>query len=314
MSETGISGVTASAVALLEEPSADIEVEGSPGRHSEARYNFVDDRFFEVFGARVLAGREFDAGDFGPGRTPVIVNRTFAREIFAEGTALGRRIRYRGTEPNRQTAPPPVWHEIVGVVEDFPISSDDPTMFHPMTNPLYPLSLTIRAPSGIGPAAERLRAVTSRLDSQLRVGRLESLDDMYWQRRSFDHMFGLMLGAVLLIVLLFSMAGIYTLMAFIVAQRWREIGVRTALGAQPRRLQMGIFGRAAIPLLIGAMAGCGLALRLQSFLPIVEAGGRSIPGSVAASAALMIVVGLLAVAGPARRAVRIDPSEALRIN
>ena len=110
------------------------------------------------------------------------------------------------------------------------------------------------------------------------------------------------------------MAGIYTLMAFIVAQRWREIGVRTALGAQPRQLLIGIFGRAAVPLLIGAMAGCVLALLLQSSLPIAEAGGRSIPGIVPASAALMIVVGLLAVAGPARRAIRIDPTEALRVS
>ena len=187
-------------------------------------------------------------------------------------------------------------------------------MFHPMTSAPHPVSLTIRAPSGIGPAAGRLRAVASGLDSQLRVRHLESLDEMYWQRRSFDHMFGFMLGAVMLIVLLFSMAGIYTLMAFIVAQRWREIGVRAALGAQPRQLLIGIFGRAAVPLLIGAMAGCALALLLQSSLPIAEAGGRSIPGIVPASAALMIVIGLLAVAGPARRAIRIDPTEALRVS
>jgi ABC-type antimicrobial peptide transport system permease subunit len=116
------------------------------------------------------------------------------------------------------------------------------------------------------------------------------------------------------IVLLFSMAGMYTLMAFIVAQRWREIGVRAALGAQPRQLLFGIFGRAAVPLLIGAMVGCALALRLQSALPIIEAGGRSIPGIVPVSAAMMIVVGLLAVAGPARRAIRINPTDALRIS
>ena len=99
-------------------------------------------------------------------------------------------------------------------------------------------------------------------------------------------------------------------MPLIVAQRWREIGVRTALGAQPQRLLIGIFGRAAVPLLIGAMAGCALALLLQSSLPIAEVGGRSIQGIVPASAALMIVIGLLAVAGPARRAIRIDPTEA----
>jgi predicted permease len=313
-SEAGISGVTMSAVALMDEPDADIEVEGSEAQEAEARFNSVDEKFFEVLGVRFLAGRSFDAGDFGPGHTPVIVNRSFATELMGGLNVLGRRVRYR----DRPAPPKPATagaggHEIVGVVEDFPRGNDDPTMFHPMTGALHPVSLTIRAPSGIGPAAGRLREVVSRLDAQLRVGDLESLDERYWQQRSFDHMFGFMLGAVALIVLVFSMAGIYTLMAFIVAQRWREIGVRSALGAQPRRLLIGIFGRAAVPLIIGAIAGCAIALRLHSSLPIAEAGGRSIPGIVPASAALMIVVGLLAVAGPARRALRIDPIEALRV-
>ena len=314
-SGAGISGVTVSAVALYDEPAAEIEVEGSAAQDAEARFNSVDDKFFDVFGVRFLAGRSFDSGDFGPGRTPVIVNQSFATEVMGGLNVLGRRVRYR----DRPASPKPATageggHEIVGVVEDFPSGNDDPTMFHPMTGALRQVSLTIRAPSGIGPAAGRLRVVVSGLDPQLRVGGLESLDEMYWQGRSFDHMFGFMLGAVTLIVLLFSMAGMYTLMAFIVAQRWREIGVRAALGAQPRRLLLGIFGRAAVPLLIGAMVGCAIALRLLSTLPIAEAGGRSIPGIVPASAALMILVGLLAVAGPARRAIRIDPAEALRVN
>ena len=314
-SEAGVSGVTVSAVAVFDEPNAEIEVEGSEGHDAEARFNSVDEKFFEVFGARFLAGRSFDASDFGPGRTPVVVNRSFATEVMGGLNVLGRRVRYR----DRPASPKPATageggHEIVGVIEDFPRGNDDPTMFHPMTGALHPVSLTIRAPSGVGLPARRLREVASALDPQLRVARLRSLDEMYWERRSFDHMFGFMLGAVTVIVLLFSMAGIYTLMAFIVAQRWREIGVRTALGASPRRLLIGIFGRAAVPLLIGATAGCALALRLQSSLPIAEAGGRSIPGIVAASAALMIVVGLLAVAGPARRAIRIDPTEALRVS
>ena len=315
-SESGISGVTASAVALFDEPDAGIEVEGSEGRDdTEARFNSVDEKFFEVYGARFLAGRSFDARDFGPGRTPVIVNRSFATEVMGGLNVLGRRVRYR----DRPASPKPATageggHEIVGVVEDFPGNNDGPMMFHPMSVASHPVTLTIRAPSGIGPAARRLREVASGLDPQLRVGRLRSLNEMYWQQRSFDHMFGFMLGAVTTIVLLFSMAGIYTLMAFIVAQRWREIGVRTALGAQPRQLLIGIFGRAAVPLLIGAMAGCILAFLLQSSVPIAEVGGRSIPGIVPASAALMIVVGLLAVAGPARRAIRVDPTEALRVS
>ena len=97
-SEAGISGVTVSAVRLLEEPSADIEVEGSEVQDAEAQFNSVDDKFFDVFGVRFLAGRSFDASDFGPGRTPVIVNRSFVTEVLGESNALGRRIRYRDRE------------------------------------------------------------------------------------------------------------------------------------------------------------------------------------------------------------------------
>ncbi len=169
-SGAGISGVTVSAVALFEEPGAEIEVEGSEAQDAEARFNSVDDKFFEVFGVRFLAGRSFDASDFGPGRTPVIVNRSFAMEVMGGLNVLGRRVRYR----DRPASPKPATageggHEIVGVVEDFPRSNDDPTMFHPMSRAPHPVSLTIRAPSAIGPAAGRLREVASGLDPQLRV-------------------------------------------------------------------------------------------------------------------------------------------------
>jgi ABC-type antimicrobial peptide transport system permease subunit len=182
-----------------------------------------------------------------------------------------------------------------------------------MTKAAHPLRLTIHAPAGVGPAAERLTAVVSGLDSQLRVGRPRSFGEIYGPHRFGDHTFGIMLSAAVVIVLLFSMAGIYTLTTFIVTQRRREIGVRSALGAPPRRLLAGIFGRAAVPLLIGAVAGCGVAIGLLSWLPIAEAGGVRIPGVVPGSAGLMIVIGLVAVAGPARRAIHIDPTEALRV-
>jgi putative ABC transport system permease protein len=327
--DAGISGVTVSASVLLQEPVADIEVEGREGSDDRARFNSVDERFFEVFGARLLAGRSFDAGDFGPGRRPVIVNRSFATGVVEDVNVLGRRVRYR----DRPASPKPVtagegtaqpvhrsaqreggWHEIVGVVDDFPANNDRPTIFHPMTTPAHPLRVTIHASSGVGPAAVRLRAVAAALDSQLRVERLRSFAEIYEPHRWGDHTFAVMVSAVLLIVLLLSMAGIYALMTFIVAQRWREIGVRLALGAPPRRLLVGIFGRAAVPLMIGAAVGCAMAIGLQSSLPIAEAGGERIPGIVPASAASMIVIGLLAVAGPARRAIRIDPTEALRLN
>jgi predicted permease len=312
----GISGVAVSASILMEEPEVDIEVEGLGPADPEAKFNVVDDAFFKVLGFRFLAGRSFETGDFAPGRRPVIVNRSFVAEIVDGGNALGRRVRYRETPDTRGAAPPPPgWHEIVGVVEDLPGDNDGPVIFHPMTAPTHPVSLTVRRGStGLGPAVDRLRAVVAGLDSRLKVERLRSFEDIYEENQSDDRTFATALGVIVLVVLLFSMAGMYTLMTFVVSQRWREIGVRTALGAQPRRLLVGIFGRAAVPLMIGAVVGCAAGIRLESWLPIAAAGGRIIPGIVPVSAALMILIGLLAVAGPARRAIRIDPTEALRVN
>ena len=161
-SEGGISGVTVSAALLMEEPAADIEVEGIEAQDVQARFNSVDDKFFEVFGVRFLAGRSFDASDFGPGRTLVIVNRSFATEVIGAPRRLGRRVRYRdkpacSAKPLSAGAAEGGGHEIVGVVEDFLGNNDGPTMFHPMTRAPHPVSLTIRAPSGIGLAADRLR-------------------------------------------------------------------------------------------------------------------------------------------------------------
>lgn len=160
--------------------------------------------------------------------------------------------------------------------------------------------------------SSELREIAVAVDSTLRVGRVRSLGDIYRQRRSPIMMFGLVLVLVMAIVLLFTIADNYTLMAFTVAQRWREVGLRSTLGAQQRVLVMDIFGRALVPLVAGAVVGGLVAWLIDSKVELTQVGGRSIPGIVPACAALVIVVGLLGVIGPARRALRIDPAVALR--
>jgi putative ABC transport system permease protein len=310
--EPGVSGVTMSESLLMGEPFSDIEIDGTAESGAQARFNSVDENYFEVFDARFVAGRRFEARDFSAATTSVIVNRSFVRELVGENV-LGRRFRYVNERETRRSVAASTWYEVVGVVDDFPGSDDGPVIYHPMTASDHLVSVTIRTSSSMSAAAESLRTLSA-LDTNLRVGRIQSLEESYWNRRSLDHIVGSLLATVMLIALLFSMAGIYTLMAFIVARRWREIGLRSALGAQPSRLVVGIFGRAAVPLIIGAIVGCALALFIESSLPIEEAGGQRLPGAVLVSAALMTIGGLLAVVGPARRAVRIDPTEALRVN
>ena len=315
--EAAVSGVTLSADPLMEESGAKVEVELG-GRRATGRVavNRVDPAFFDVFGARVRMGRTFDATDFGAGQSQaIVVTRTLATEITGTENVLGRRVRYVTRQDAKVSPEPERWYEIVGVVEDFPSDYDQATVYHPLQpGPVRQLAVTLRVRPDAALAATRLREVTRAFDADFRIARLRSLGEIYRQRGSVGSTLAFMLGSLMLIVVFFALAGMYTLVAFIVAQRWREIGVRCALGASPGRLVTEIFGRSLVPLVIGASVGCLLALLIDSSIQVEDVGGLSIPGVVPASATVMILVGVLALAGPARRAIRINPIEALRVN
>ena len=134
-----------------------------------------------------------------------------------------------------------------------------------------------------------------------------------------DHRFGDNLGAITIAavtgsVLLLSAAGLYALMAFTVAQRRREIGIRSALGAQPGHLAAAVFRRVVWQIGAGSALGLLSAYLAGRYVPIGQIGGLAIPGILPCAAAVMLLVGLLASLGPVRRGLRIDPTEALRSN
>jgi ABC-type antimicrobial peptide transport system permease subunit len=117
--------------------------------------------------------------------------------------------------------------------------------------------------------------------------------------------------AVTVSVLLLSAAGIYAIVSFTVARRWREIGIRVVLGADARRVLMGIFGRASAQIGTGVAAGLTIAAIVEFVTAGGNLGGRGLilfPAVVA----VMFAVGLLAAAGPARRGLAVQPTEALR--
>jgi ABC-type antimicrobial peptide transport system permease subunit len=160
--------------------------------------------------------------------------------------------------------------------------------------------------------AGKLREIAAKVDPALRVERFRFLDGVLGQQEANNSMVAYALAVVMGIVVLFSVAGIYTLMAFTVSQRRREIGIRSALGAQPSRLILGIFRSALGPVVTGAALGGLAAILLDFYLPIDQTGGRNVPGILPGAVAFMILVGLLALAGPAHRALNVDPTEALR--
>jgi ABC-type lipoprotein release transport system permease subunit len=160
------------------------------------------------------------------------------------------------------------------------------------------------------PFSSRLRDLTSALDPTLRL-RIVTFSEM--KRRGVVALRLMLLGASLLAVtvLLLSAAGIYAMMSFTVSQRRKEIGIRAALGADARQLLGSIFTKAALQLASGVAVGIVLALlidRASDGEMLGLLGLRLLP----LTALVMVVVGLFATIGPARRSLRIEPTEALR--
>jgi len=302
--------------------SARVAIENAPAGSTVTRQvqpSTVDLNFFRTFDVGVLAGRPFRAGDRGEGAADVVlVNRAFADRLLGSVDALGRRIRYvpdtprDSSEPGRER-----WYEIIGVVEDIdanPFGQDlvVPRVYHPMRNVEGNRArLAVRiAGREHRVLARRLPAIAAALDPTLQIN-VVPLEQVYRLQRLALTTAALALGVALLSVTLLSAAGIYALMSFTVAQRRREIAIRTALGAQPRRLLGGIFGQALRQIALGMALGVGAALLLDAAADGEALGGRG--GLLLSVTALVLtVVGLFAALGPARRGLRIEPSEALK--
>jgi putative ABC transport system permease protein len=284
----------------------------------EVRFLQVDPRLFEVFGVPVLAGRSLHAADLAGTTTAVVANRSFVEQVLGGGAAVGRRFRYTRTETD--ALPGGVkeggWYQVVGVVNDFPAKKTVtgrglPVLYHPVApGRLNPVSLVVRM-RGVTPEAfaGRLREITTAVDPALRLSRVQPLAQLHRQKMRTEGLATMAVVVVTLSVLLLAGSGIHALMSFSVVQRRREIGIRTALGGQPRRILESVFARALRQLSLGAVIGCVLGGALmwgQGFTAGLSAA------VLLALAAIVLSVGLLAALGPARRGLRIEPTEALR--
>ena len=159
-------------------------------------------------------------------------------------------------------------------------------------------------------SSRRLHETAADLDRTLRLGQVLPLDEVLGQSQTGMRLGGLALGLIALSVLLLSAAGVYALMSFVVVQRTHEIGIRAALGAQPRLIVASILSRAVRQLALGVGAGVIVGALLLVGGGIMEGPGAAL--MLLGVSMLMTVVGLIATIGPARRSFRIQPTEALR--
>ena len=292
-----------------------IEVDGEPAgtpasgaRHRAGSASVTMD-YFEVLGAGVLSGRLFSAADLTSAQPVVIVNRSFVQQVFEGRSPTGRRLRY-ASAPDERPGP---WYEIVGTVEDLGMVADPSEragFYHPMAlGGVSPVHMAVHVRGTPQSFAPRLHALAAGVDPTLRLYDLLPLDKVgssLWLE--FGYLYRVLV-VVSSMALLLSLAGIYAVMSFTVSRRTREIGIRVALGSDRRRIVAAIFRRPLAQVALGITCGGILVFVLTHLITGLSAKEA---GMVAAYMALMMAVCMLACIVPTRRALAIEPSEALR--
>jgi predicted permease len=262
--------------------------------------------FFSTFGTSVVAGRDFVPVDFETNRA-VIVNESFARHVLSNRNPIGQRIRVVSGEDNSVTGKD--WYEIVGMVKDFGWQLPQPQEQSAIYRPRLPMqvkdasvAVRVRDPAAF---ATRLRSIAADVDPTIRLTDVQPLTEAGGGEAKGNWALTSVAWLVSLIVLVLSATGIHSLMSFTVSRRTREIGIRVALGASRGRIVRGIFSRAFLQISAGVLVGTGLAA-------LVGLGSTRQLMLVLAADVLMLIVGVMACALPLARALRIDPTEALR--
>jgi hypothetical protein len=303
------------------------EVESSPDAEPTYEDLFwtsaVGPGFFEAFDRPIVAGRAFHEGDRSPVARTVIVNEAFAREYARDtstGSPIGARLQYSATSERSNVAAEP-WFEIVGVVRDLGLDPDDegderPFVFHAASaGTVSPLVMSVHLRGNPASLAARLPVIAADVDARVYVRDALPLNEWIRQRdMNLVTSAGVQAGVTMLVLFL-SALGIFSLMSVSVSRRRREIGLRAALGASSRQVLAGILSRGIALMASGTAAGGALLLLAVAVAAPSDQRADDLvlyAGYVGVTAAVMLAACLLACIGPARRALGINPSDALR--
>jgi len=296
-----------------------------------ALFRAVAGGYFETMAMRIIRGRPIDREDVERRRPIVVVDQTFVDQFFPNEQPIGAHVA-SNRPPNRPgEAPDFSWLEIVGVVSNTPIFTL--TDAHPLPQLYMPMSISspetgratlagpdigvanyvVRSKTSAAGLLPAVRRVVDTVDAKLALAQVRSLQDIV-DRASAQMAFTMALLAIAAIVaLLLGVIGIYGVMSYLVTQRTGEIGVRLALGAEPRAVarmivrQGGLVALAGVAVgIVGAFVGSGL---IESLLYGVNAHDPAVFG---ATTVVLFGVALVACWVPARRAAKLNPVDALR--
>ena len=283
--------------------------------------------YFDVLQSPVLSGRAFTAADLSPHVRVAIVDQGFVDRVMSGRNPIGDRVRIRsGQTPDSNAAPQP-WYEIVGVARELGMSDvGQYTRPAGVYLPAVPgsdgaLSMIVQAQGHPLTIAPRIRQLAMVIDPTLRIEEMTRLDQLATPMLWFIGLWMKIIMGLTAVALLLSLAGIYAVLSYIVARRTREIGVRVALGASARQVITSIFRRPLTQVTLGVIAGSlliaagAMAIQQRQEFQAIKPGGLTFGdvGLLGAYAILMLGVCLLACVVPTRRALRVEPTVAMRV-
>ncbi|MDE3172194.1 MAG: ABC transporter permease [Gemmatimonadota bacterium] len=311
----GVSGVTEAMVPLVSGSNwgNDVNVEGfkrGPDVDANSRFNEVGANYFHVVGMQLLAGRDFTASDVAGAPKVAVVNEAFAKKFHLGRDAVGKHMSMGGDTLNIQ---------IVGLVKDAAYSDVKdpvpPVFFIPWRQDTTVGSLTyyVRSPRDPEQILHAIPGVVRKMDPNLPMEQLRTLAQQVHDNVFLDYMITNLSAAFAVLATLLAAIGLYGVLAYSVAQRTREIGVRMALGADGGRVRRMVLRQVGLMTLTGAVIGIGGAIALgrgaQSLLYQLK-GWDPVVMILAAVALSLVALGAGYI--PARRASRTDPMQALR--
>jgi putative ABC transport system permease protein len=289
-----------------------------------ARWRTISPGFFAALGVPILDGRDFDARDTKKSDPVVIVSQTLARTMFPKGDAVGHYIYWSdpvlefisgdGAEKARVKAP----HRIVGVTADIDdehiVARPTLTVYNTFEDgPMFCADLFIHTSADpyalIAPATRIIRE----LSTDQPVEHPATLKDVRTEVLTPDRLNSVVFGVFAVVALAVAVIGVAGVLAFSVSARTREFGIRLALGSQPRQLLQGVIAQGAAMASLGVLAGAALGFVMA------RVGARyfedlKMPGAlpIVVSAAVLMIVAIVASILPAARAARVDVTHALR--
>jgi predicted permease len=285
------------------------------------RWIRVSPGYFAALGTRLIAGRDVTWNDIDTGGRVALISEDFARELATDAAgAIGRRVR-------PAPFPDDTWREVIGVVQNvqhdglsetapsavyFPVLAEN--LFNIPVAGTSSVAFAVRSErAGISTLVEEIRAAVRSVSASVPVAQERTMQDLYAASLARTSFTLVLLGVAGAMALALAVIGIYGVIAYVVSQRTREIGIRSALGARPRQLARMFLGQGLALTGVGLLVGVVAAIALGRWMSSLVFGVSPLdPVTYVAAVAVTLSAAALASYLPSRRAAAIDPIETLK--